>query len=89
MRKVFCVLILLVFVFLAGCCSGHPVVEEAMKDAISVNKGHMADKSLPPEAALVAQDNYDLIWKLLYGLCGTPLPADVAKRMEERKGETE
>ena len=73
-----------VVLVLAGCCMGHPVVEKALDDAISANKGHMADEALPEEAHLVAQDNYDFVWSIKFNLTGEALPEDVAARKAER-----
>jgi len=82
MKRVGILLFVLVFL-LAGCCMGHPVAESSLKTAISVNKGHMADQELPGEARLIAQDNYDFCWKILYNLTGEEMPDEVKVRMED------
>ena len=82
MIRRFCVLALLA-VFMAiplGCCSNAAAVK-ALKDGQAVNKGHMNDEALPKQARLIAQDNYDLMSKVLFNLDGTPLPEEVKGRM--------
>jgi hypothetical protein len=83
MRRI--LLVVLALFLVAGCCMGHPVAESALKTAISVNKGHMADQELPDEAKLIAQDNYDFCWKILYNLTGEKMPDEVKVRIEESR----
>jgi len=80
------ILTIIIVVCIAGCCTGHPMVEKALKDAVAVNKGHMNDKALPEEAKLIAQDNYDFDWQILHVLTGEELPKEVKARMDARKG---
>jgi len=82
MRRFIAPLILL-FVLAGCCCPGGAV--KALKDGISVNKGHMADKGLPKQAREIAQDNYDLLNQVRYACDGTELPEDTATRMAVRK----
>lgn len=81
MRNVLLSFILLV----AGCCSLPDDAESALRDAISVNKGHMNDDSLSEDARLVAQDNYDFDYDVLYRAgCIDELPPEVRERKEAR-----
>ena len=68
---------------LAGCVS--PAAVSALKDGISVNKGHMEDDSLPQEARDIGMDNYDWGNQILFNLCGDELPDDTAAREAARK----
>jgi len=71
---------------LPGCCSCKEA-ESAVRDAISINKGHMNDGTLPEEAHLIAQDNYDLDWKILFGIGAIKegeIPEDVRARQAAR-----
>ena len=72
---------------LPGCCSCKEA-ESAVRDAISINKGHMGDTKLPAEAHAIAQDNYDLDWKILFGIGAIKegeIPEDVRKRQADRE----
>ncbi len=83
MKKLLLVLVL--SLFLVGCKGLTPTAEKVLRDGISVNKGHMNDKKLPQEARLIAQDNHDLGWALLFhqGVEET-LPEDVRARKDAR-----
>ena len=47
----------------------------------TVNSGHAKDETLPPEARIIAQDNWDAWAVQLSILRGDPLPPEVAKRV--------
>jgi len=82
MRSMFSLVLVLV---LAGCYGLPPATENAVRDVIAADAGHMADESLPQSTREVAQDNHDALWQVLYG-AGTidELPADVRARMDAR-----
>jgi len=87
MKRFASVVLLVLSLSLGGCCSCKEA-ESAVRDAISVNKGHMEDKDLPAEAHAVAQDNYDLDWKILFGIGAikeTEIPKDVRDRQAARE----
>ena len=87
-RLTYVVVLLLALLVMPGCCSCSEA-ESATRDAISVNKGHMADTKLPPEAHAIAQDNYDLDWKILFGMGVIEegeIPSDVRERQAARTG---
>jgi hypothetical protein len=79
------VLVVALLLLAAGCCTGHPVAEKALKDGISANVGHMADGNLPDEARAIARVNHDFLWQVLYGITGEELPVAVRARMDARK----
>lgn len=70
---------------LAGCCGLNGQAEQAARDGIAVNAGHMRDMSLPEEAREVATDNHDYLWDILYYEgCEEKLPDDVRARKNAR-----
>jgi hypothetical protein len=72
---------------MVGCTLGGDT-RKVIQDGIAENQGHMNDASLPEEARLVATDNHDLLWAVLYreGVVDE-LPADVRARSDARKPE--
>jgi len=80
------VLALVMVLVLGGCYGLPPTTEAAVRDSIAANEGHMADESLPQSTHEVAQDNNDILWKVLYGAGHEDeLPADVRERMDARE----
>jgi len=72
--------VLLVFLLaLSGCVSAAAINQAKTEQA--VNRGHANDVSLPAEARLIADDNYDAWSAQLYNLCGERLPSDVEARL--------
>lgn len=71
---------------LTGCYGLPPATESAVRDAIAANEGHVNDQGLPQSTREVAQDNRDVLYQILYG-AGVidELPADVRRRMDDRK----
>jgi len=79
-------LALFVLPALVGCQS-YPVAEEALRTGISANVGHAKDDALPAEARAVAEDNGDVMWKVLFAIGGceeADIPAEVRARQAER-----
>jgi hypothetical protein len=76
----------LTVLFMAGCCS--PSITKTLDRAIASNLGHMADEDLPEEARAIAEDNYDVHWKVKAALdSDVVLPADVAARQAAREAD--
>lgn len=70
---------------LAGCCSLNGKAEQALRDGIAIDLGHMKDEGLPQPAREIARDNYDFLWGVLYySGCEEKLPADVRARKDAR-----
>ena len=77
-----------VLLFVAGCRT-YPVAEDALRTGIAVNAGHAKDPKLAAEARAIAQDNEDLMWKVLFAIGGCEekdIPAEVRARQAARKG---
>ena len=78
--------LLVLLVLSVGCCAGHPEVENAVKDGIAVNTGHMLDEKLPAEANCIAEDNLVFLYQIRYGLTGEAIPSEIQKIIDDRKG---
>jgi hypothetical protein len=77
-----------VLVLVPGCYGLPAATESAVRDGIAVNQGHANDTTLPSSTRLVALDNHDLLWQILYGAGSVEdLPEDVRARMAMREGD--
>lgn len=86
MRKLIFTSALTALFLLAGCCS--PSITKTLDRAIAANLGHMADEDLPEEARAIAEDNYDVHWKVKAAIdSDVVLPADVAARQAAREAD--
>lgn len=72
-------LLVVLSLLLSGCVSAAAISQARTEQAI--NRGHANDSSLPTEARLIADDNYDAWSAQLYNLCGERLPSDVEARL--------
>ena len=75
-------LVFLTIVLCSGCVSVAAIEQARTEQA--VNRGHADDETLPVEARLIAEDNYDAWSAQLYNLAGDRLPADVVQRLRIR-----
>lgn len=86
MPRLFYAVAVLVLLVLPGCRT-YPVAEDTLSTGIAVNAGHAKDDKLPAEARAIAQDNGDLMWKVLFNIGGCEekdIPADVKARQAAR-----
>jgi len=85
MRKLILASALTALVLATGCCS-HQSAIKVLDRAIATNGGHIVDGSLPQEARDIAEDNYDVHWKVKADLdSDVALPADVVARQKARE----
>lgn len=77
---------LILLILLVVGCGLSAKTESKIKEAIAINAGHVKDESLPQAARLVALDNHDLLWSVLYNEGSiSEMPSGVRTRDEARK----
>lgn len=68
-------------------CGLTPKTEQAIKDNIAANAGHVRDVRLSPAARRIALANHDLGYAILFNEGSiAEIPSDVRTRSEARKG---
>lgn len=74
-----CCLLWLAALLASGCA--HREAIRLAEISTAVNSGHARDETLPPEARIIARDNWDAWAVQLSILRGDPLPPEVAHRV--------